>query len=616
MPFCRLFYNKRRFYDKSYAIYAKIYYFCMKNYKIQISLVLTKIIFMKKTFFLWILLLVFLTITNVNAQQQESYTFCTGNSYAYLLDTTTSATSTYFARWTIGNTGYTAHFQKDTIYQSYGSKEGGGYGSVKKWACTGKTAATCVWTYATSNMHHDLCPMPNGNVIVIVEETKTSAQIQAAGGTYSSSATFEAIKEIHPTGINSGTVVWEWHLFDHLCQDNNNTKPNYTSSYAQSPQRFSVDLVTASDFFHMNGIDYNPTLDQIVFSSHMKNEVYVIDHSTTTAQAATGAGGNAGRGGDFLYRWGRPQNYGCTSNGNGVTLNVIHDVRWVPATNTTYPDYISIFHNGGCSGGHAAVLFQPPHNGYNYTYTVGQVIGPTSCTLPTTPSFSVQNMGGCQVLNNGNVLIQNPNVRFYELNGSGTTYQQVQVGSVQADRLKYCEVVYPTASATVSNTSICVNTPITLGSSSTSVMETSPTYTYSWTSNIGGFSSSSQNPTATPASAGNYTYTVTVTNSGGCTSTASVNVTVDACAAIEENTDEKAELNIYPNPTTGVIYLNEEFTLNNNFENLVYNSLGKFVTGGKNQQSLDITGQTSGIYYLRLITENKDVINKKIILIK
>jgi len=38
MSFCRLFYDKRRFYDKSYAIFTKIYYFCKKNYKIQINL--------------------------------------------------------------------------------------------------------------------------------------------------------------------------------------------------------------------------------------------------------------------------------------------------------------------------------------------------------------------------------------------------------------------------------------------------------------------------------------------------------------------------------------------------------------------------------------------------
>jgi len=35
----------------------------------------------------------------------------------------------------------------------------------------------------------------------------------------------------------------------------------------------------------------------------------VIDHSTTTAQAAGHSGGTYGKGGDLLYRWGNPNAY-------------------------------------------------------------------------------------------------------------------------------------------------------------------------------------------------------------------------------------------------------------------------------------------------------------------
>jgi hypothetical protein len=570
--------------------------------------------FMKKTF-LPLFVLIILFCFNSQAQQQESYTFCTGGSYAYLLDTSTTSTSSYYARWSIGQTGYSAKFQDDTIYQSMtGGSGGGGHGGVKKWACTSTTAATAVWTYSMSNAHHDICPLPNGNVLVIVSESKTSSQISAVGGSYSGTASFEKIQEIHPTGTTTGTVVWEWKLFDHVCQSTNSSiTSTYVSSIASNPQRFNLTLVTSSDFFHLNGIDYNPELDQIVFSSHMLNEVFIIDHSTTTAEAATHSGGNAGKGGDFLYRWGSPDNYGLSSTGNGITLNVIHDVRWVPSTNQVYPDYISIFHNGGCSGGHGIVLFLPPHNGYNYTYTLGSVIGPTSATTPTTPSFSVSNQGGAMACENGNILITNPGSKFYECSGTGTTYQQVTVSTIQSDRLKKCEVLGPFPTASSSASDICVNDAITLSSSATAPLQTSPSYTYSWSSTPAGFSSTAQNPTATPTTAGTYTYTVTV-SSGGCSNTASANVTVNTCTDIENTNDVVQDVNLFPNPTTGIInienYQYDPFTIT------VYNTLGEVLTEEENPSAIDISMFENGTYYLICKSNSTFIACKKIILLK
>ena len=33
--------------------------------------------------------------------------------------------------------------------------------------------------------------------------------------------------EVKPTGKTTGEIVWEWHLWDHLIQDHDRSKPNF-----------------------------------------------------------------------------------------------------------------------------------------------------------------------------------------------------------------------------------------------------------------------------------------------------------------------------------------------------------------------------------------------------
>ncbi|HNW98431.1 MAG TPA: aryl-sulfate sulfotransferase [Bacteroidales bacterium] len=589
---------------------------------------------MKKHFLLTIFAVCFWAIPGIFAQQQESYTFCANSSYTYLLDTNATTSSSYYQRFNTGTTSYCAHFYHDTIYTTSGSgSAAGGYGSVKKYAWTGNNTVSSTWTYTVSGAHHDICPMPNGNVLIIVDET---INLSTYGGS-STSVSSPIIKEIKPTGTTTGTVVWEWHLKNHLCQttSSSNTYATYVTDVKQHPELFYVGCTTnggvTSDWFHANGIDYNPTLDQIVWCSHIKNEIYVIDHSTTTAQAATHAGGNSGKGGDFLYRWGSPENYGCTTDGNGVSLSIIHDARWVPATNSVWPNYISVFHNGGCKSGKGCVLHLPTYSTtdpYNYTYTAGSVVGPTTAVTPTTKSFDVQNQGGCMALDNGNVLITSPNSAFYETRNSSTPLQSITVGTIQSDRLKKVEVFGPWfLTASIPSVTHCANSAISLTfTKKDAPVVTSPTYTYSWSSSpsTATFSSTTaQNPTVTPTAAGNYTFTVTVTMTGTfnsttitTTTTASVTAVVDACTDVQENPIKGTELNLFPNPTTGTINLNDEFTEDNNFEVFVYNSYGEIIIQEKNSKLLDLSAYSNGIYYITVKSENKNIVNKKIVIMK
>ncbi len=86
------------------------------------------------------------------------------------------------------------------------------------------------------------------------------------------------------------------------------------------------------------------TLDQILISVHNFSEIWVIDHSTTTAEAASHSGGNSGMGGDLLYRWGNPAAYDSGSSAD-QQLFVQHDAQWI-GNGLPGAGNILIFNNG------------------------------------------------------------------------------------------------------------------------------------------------------------------------------------------------------------------------------------------------------------------------------
>lgn len=163
--------------------------------------------------------------------------------------------------------------------------------------------------------HHDFRILPNGNVLLLQVEKKTVAEALAAGfdpSRFQAEITSngfllpDSVVEIQPTRPVGGKVVWEWHVWDHLIQDYSSSKANY-GNVAAHPEKINpaADGKQIPAFWnHMNALYYNAALDQIVMSVRGNSEIWVIDHSTTTAEAASSSGGKRGKGGDLLYRWG------------------------------------------------------------------------------------------------------------------------------------------------------------------------------------------------------------------------------------------------------------------------------------------------------------------------
>lgn len=210
-----------------------------------------------------------------------------------------------------------------------------------------------VWSYATTlngfPQHHDIEPLPNGNILIVSRETFDATAIVEMGrnpALGNSSLILDAIYELKPIGMNEAELVWQWKFSDHLVQEFDNSKSNF-GVVASSPELMDLnfDNSQATDYTHVNAIDYNPVLDEIIITARHLSELFIIDHSTTALEASTHSGGNKGKGGDFLYRWGNPQVYqgGAASD---QMLHLPHDGKWV---NEGCPNYgqLSVFNNLG-----------------------------------------------------------------------------------------------------------------------------------------------------------------------------------------------------------------------------------------------------------------------------
>ncbi len=306
--------------------------------------------------------------------------------------------------------------------------------------------------------HHDVEPVPGGNVLLIAWEAKTLKQAVEAGrqrnrvglnGLWS-----DCVLEVRPRPPGGGEIVWEWCLWDHLVQDADPRLDNYVPDVSRHPERVDVNgdveplkmtekvlerlkaLGYAApgatpadfdpDFLHTNSVAYHPGLDQIVLSVPRFHEIWVLDHGTTTEEAA-------GRAGDLLYRWGNPRAYG-RGGSDDQQLFAQHDARWIPEGHPG-AGRLMAFNNGSRwpDRPYSSVIeIEPPlAPGGRYAIRSESAWGPEQPAWEYAArrkrSFFAEFISGAHRLANGNTLVTDgPKGRFFEVTARGETVWEYQ----------------------------------------------------------------------------------------------------------------------------------------------------------------------------------------------
>jgi hypothetical protein len=296
-------------------------------------------------------------------------------------------------------------------------------------------------------LHHDVTRMPGGNFLLIVWDKKNKDAAIAAGRKKELVGDYlvpDSLVEIKPTGKTSGDVVWEWHLWDHLVQDHDSTKANFGNvsahpelvdiNYADNQMAPAAVAKTKGgtaklqaigyvgspasraqrvdpDWTHFNAVDYNPDLDQVIVSVHGFSEFWIIDHSTTTAEAAGHTGGRGGKGGDLLYRWGNPRAYRSGRRADR-RLFAQHNAQWIPR-GLPGASHVLVFNNGGqrSDGNYSSVdeIVLPIDEKGHYAQQSGSKLIPEkpiwSYSAPKKADFYSAFISGAHRLPNGNTQI-------------------------------------------------------------------------------------------------------------------------------------------------------------------------------------------------------------------
>jgi hypothetical protein len=544
--------------------------------------------FFKKTACLFLLIFFSLGVKSQNTVGVLSYnssdaynglTLFTSNTETYLINNCGEVINQWTSAYPSGHAVYLLEDGSLIRAGRIGNTSisiGGAGGIIEKYDWDGNLTWSYTISSSTALQHHDIYPLPNGNILVLVLTVMSNSEAIQAGRDPNllpdSTLNNEQIIEIEPIGVDQANIVWEWNVKDHLIQDFDASKSNF-GVVEDNPQLLDINFLNGlggnTNWLHMNSIQYNENLDQIVMSSRHLSEVYIIDHSTTTSEASGNTGGTYGRGGDFLYRWGNPQAYRQGTQNDQVLFGQ-HYPHWIP-DGLPNAGKLIVYNNGFLrtpSFSEVFILTPPTSAPGVYEYTPNSAYGPTSTdytyTNPNDPTnFFSRILSGAQMLPNGNILIcdgdsgyffeidSNENIVWEYINPSAISGVLSQGDDPEGDpNTVFRATKYNLDDPVFAGRDLTPGDPIELNSEN--------------------------------------------------------NV---SCDVLSTNEFSFQNLTIYPNPATDIIKVNSTNVIN---KIEVYNSLGALMNLVSDDNEINVSNYASGIYFLR-ITSGKRSVTKKII---
>ncbi|KHK02140.1 aryl-sulfate sulfotransferase [Desulfovibrio sp. TomC] len=341
------------------------------------------------------------------------------STFTYLIDRSGAVVHTWKSDY---NAGLTAVLTEDGHLVRAGKVANDYYihgsgGVIEEYDWDGRL----VWQYVYSDtdefQHHDFMVLPNGDILFIVAEVITAEEALALGRDPTKLRdgylTADKLVEVRPEGFSGGEIVWQWRAIDHIVQDVAPTASTY-GVVADHPELIDFNYEGRPAFpdgwTHINSVDYDEATDRILISARNYNEIWIIDHSATTAEAAGHTGGASGSGGDLLYRWGNPEAYDAGTRADRQ-LHGQHDAKWIDAGLPGDGD-ILVFDNGadrlGCDYSRVLEITVPTTANGGYALSTDGSYGPAAPTWtyvsPGLTDFYSARMSGAQRLPNGNTL--------------------------------------------------------------------------------------------------------------------------------------------------------------------------------------------------------------------